>query len=147
MVPRVVAPKRPPHAPFKVRIPGFRERPYQYIRKANGEVMPCRDIRKWAQWYETFENRVIKKDDIHGVEISTVFLGLDHNFSGTGPPVLWETMIFGGLENEFQRRYDSEEAALEGHARAVKLALAADMGQLANVWSALKRFRDGDDEN
>jgi hypothetical protein len=92
-------------------------------------------------------NRLIKKDDIHGVEISTVFLGLDHNFSGTGPPVLWETMIFGGLENQYQRRYDSEEAALEGHARAVKLALAADMGQLANVWSALKRFRDGDDEN
>ena len=30
-----------------------------------------------------------------GVEISTVFLNTDHNFTDTGPPLLFETMIFG----------------------------------------------------
>ncbi len=36
--------------------------------------------------------------------VSTVFIGLDHRFSGEGPPVLFETMIFGGKLDEFQNR-------------------------------------------
>lgn len=56
-----------------------------------------------------------------GVRVSTVFLGLDHSF-GAGPPVLWETMIFGGDHDEYQERYTSYEDAVEGHARACAIA-------------------------
>ena len=33
------------------------------------------------------------------VFISTVFLGIDHNFNLEGPPLLFETMIFGGIKD------------------------------------------------
>ena len=51
------------------------------------------------------------------MQISTVFLGLDHAF-GSGPPILWETMIFGGLLDEFQERYATKAEALAGHQQA-----------------------------
>lgn len=52
------------------------------------------------------------------VRVSTVFLVIDHSF-GEGPPVLWETMVFGGLWDEYQWRYTSRQAAEEGHSRIV----------------------------
>jgi len=48
--------------------------------------------------------------------VSTVFLGLDHRFTADGPPVLWESMIFGGPHSGEQRRYTSKADALAGHA-------------------------------
>lgn len=57
----------------------------------------------------------------NGIKVSTVFLGLDHNYED-GPPILFETMIFGGKHDEYQERYSTWDEAVEGHARAVKLA-------------------------
>lgn len=57
------------------------------------------------------------------ITVSTVFLGMDHNVYTEGPPVLWETMVFGGSLDEEQERYTSESAALEGHAKWLALAL------------------------
>ncbi len=45
--------------------------------------------------------------------LSTVFLGVDHSFSGE--PVLFETMIFGGRYDGFQKRYTTFDYALSGH--------------------------------
>ena len=59
--------------------------------------------------------------DLNGddVRVSTVFLGLDHSWTGK-TPVLWETMIFGGENDQaYQERYDSYENALEGHQKAI----------------------------
>jgi hypothetical protein len=53
--------------------------------------------------------------------ISTVFLGLDHNWSGRGRPVLWESMVFGGkLDQEQDRCSGSREQAEVMHARMVE---------------------------
>lgn len=80
------------------------------------------DILEWARWFERAENRRVAETNLpNGIMVSTVFLGLDHNFYG-GPPVLWETMIFGGPHDQYQERYTSREAALEGHEEAVRLA-------------------------
>ena len=54
--------------------------------------------------------------------VSTVFLGLDHSFGG-GPPLLFETMIFDGGEEEHCVRYSTWQQAEEGHKEACKLAL------------------------
>lgn len=48
------------------------------------------------------------------IRISTVFLGLDHQY-GSGPPILWETMVFGGVLDGFQERYATKAEALAGH--------------------------------
>lgn len=56
--------------------------------------------------------------------VSTVFLGLDHGW-GEGPPVLYETMVFGGpLDGECER-YCTRAEAVAGHALMVARVVAA----------------------
>lgn len=92
----------------------------------NAQKQPLKTIADIAhKWLSIDGNKITAKEQIGGIEVSTVFLGLDHNFSGKGPPVLWETMIFGILneegedENNYCERYTSHADALDGHARAV----------------------------
>lgn len=62
-------------------------------------------------------------DDCH---ISTVWLGLNHNFSRNGPPLIFETMVFGGALDGYQERYSTKELAAEGHARWVQTVRDAE---------------------
>ena len=48
-----------------------------------------------------------------------VFLGLDHSF-GSGPPLLFETMVFGGPLDEEMDRYTTWDEAEAGHKAMVK---------------------------
>lgn len=50
----------------------------------------------------------------NGIEVSTVFLGLDHAW-GDGPPMLFETMVFGGSNDEYCERYSTWDEAEAGH--------------------------------
>lgn len=51
--------------------------------------------------------------------VSTVWLfGIDHNW-GDGVPIIFETMVFGGVHDQELRRYSSEEAAMRGHLAVV----------------------------
>jgi hypothetical protein len=61
-----------------------------YILDDAGNPVPCDDLQQWAQWYETANaKRIVAQDDVaDGVKVSTVFLGLDHNY-GEGPPLLY----------------------------------------------------------
>lgn len=78
------------------------------------------DYTKYGQWMQARENRRL---GIHrmpdGTKVSTVFLGLDHGWNG-GPPVLWETMVFGGKYDQEQDRYISYDEAVQGHRQWVK---------------------------
>jgi FKBP-type peptidyl-prolyl cis-trans isomerase 2 len=78
----------------------------------NGELKFV-DVLTWGMWFETSDNRRVAKDTIQGVEISTVFLGLNHGFGGN--PLWFETMVFGGEYDQFQRRYATLKEAKEGH--------------------------------
>jgi len=79
-------------------------------------------LMEWARWFEDFENRRVDRTDISnepnypgGDYISTVFLGLDHNFSGGERPILFETMVFGGEYSQRGWRYASYGEAKQGH--------------------------------
>ena len=66
------------------------------------------------------EYRTLRVEELeNGLEISTIWLGSNHNYSRTGPPFIFETMIFGGKHNLNMplecRRYATEEEAFEGH--------------------------------
>lgn len=82
------------------------------------------------QWRHLFENKAycrVAFDQIDGVEVSTVWLGMNHNYSMDGPPLIFETMVFGGELGQEQWRYSTEQAALTGHQYAceiVRLELA-----------------------
>lgn len=80
----------------------------------------CDDILKWGEWFETADRHVAKteKDEI---KVSTVFLGIDHSF-GDGPPLLFETMIFGGEHDKDMWRYSTWNEAEEGHKKACAIA-------------------------
>lgn len=93
-----------------------------YILDEHGNPKLETDLTTWANWYEN-ANRHIGQDWINGMQVSTVFLGLDQAFPGHGEPLLWETMIFEMPDDEsYQERYSTREEALVGHAHAVKFA-------------------------
>jgi hypothetical protein len=91
----------------------------------DGKVpVPCEDAIAWAQWVEAHEQeRIVCQEDVGPWWVSTVFLGVDHNYViGHTPPQLFETMIFegkGGDPNDYQTRTSTWELALEQHAQAV----------------------------
>lgn len=89
-----------------------------YILDEEGNPLKVTNTIKWAQWFEEADRRV-KQTEIRNVKVSTIFLGLDHNFIGKGAPILWETMVFGfpdGHElDSKQERYTSRADAVKGH--------------------------------
>jgi hypothetical protein len=99
--------------------------PLYFTLNASGEPEPCYDVIAWGEWLEGADRTVARDRLSNGAEVSTVFLGLDHNFTASGPPVLWETMIFGGPRDGYCDRATSRAAALVNHAAALELARAA----------------------
>jgi len=85
------------------------------------KVVYCGDLMKWAKWFETADRQVAKTNISDEIIVSTVFLGIDHNFLGK-LPILFETMVFGGKLNEQMERYTTWQNAEEGHKRWVAKA-------------------------
>jgi hypothetical protein len=54
-----------------------------------------------------------------GCWVSTVWLGMNMNHLRIGPPLLFETMIFGPVMDRYQWRWPTEAAALAGHDQIV----------------------------
>ncbi len=108
----------------------------RYILDPTGEPVREPDLMKWSTWFEaasemrddgTCARHVAcseRGEPGHEVRVSTVFLGVDHNFMG-GQPVLWETLVFNGPLDMEQRRYTSRAEAEIGHAQMVALVEAA----------------------
>ena len=83
-----------------------------------GEPVFVSDPLEWAEHLN--KNRVIEKTIVTNVKVSTVFLGIDHNHSTGGPPILFETMIFGGKLHELCWRYTSVLEAKGAHWQIVR---------------------------
>jgi hypothetical protein len=92
----------------------------KYILEGKNAI-PCGSIFEWSRWFET-ANRRVALDKKDGIEVSTVFLGLDYSFGGAARPLLFETMIFGGKHDEMQVRCSTWEEAEEQHKTMCKLA-------------------------
>ena len=107
-----------------------------YILDAEGNVQIEPDLLMWARWYEQASrdgSRIVARDVDESdpqrtIKVSTVFLGLDHSFGIDGPPVLWETMVFGGALDGEMQRYTSRAAALEGHQAMCQRVMATSAG-------------------
>jgi hypothetical protein len=99
--------------------------PHNYVLDRNGNVKTATllefaeflssDRRKEFQWIT----------DVGVYHISTVFLGLDHNYSTHGPPILWESMIFADnqedpLHQQLTRCSGGIEQAESMHIRMVE---------------------------
>jgi len=104
----------------------------------DGKTPVLCDLMTWAQEFKT-SNRTVAKTKIWDVLISTVFLGLDHNW-GDGPPILFETMVFGGELDQEQERYSTWEEAEVGHQRMVEMVEEAGLTILAKIVNWLNKF-------
>lgn len=91
-----------------------------YKLDKDGQPIPVDHLMDLVKLFEDNDLRRVGWDVINGNTISTVFLAINHNF-GEGPPILWETMIFGGKHDQYQQRYSSLEEAKKGHAEAIAL--------------------------
>jgi hypothetical protein len=124
-------------------------KPFTYILDADLRPVPVPMVR-WAHWMEEqgkqgyladccIESTVIRPDGSSinlkeqpdyqrsdtDVWISTVFLGTDHNWSRYGPPLLFETMVFGGQLDEVQLRTSTWSGAQAQHANVVEAVVAS----------------------
>src|SRR5262245_25131897 len=113
----------------------------RYILDEHRRVIREHDLITWAMWLETAD-RLVRRDadEAAGWVVSTVFLGLDHQW-GEGPPLVFETMVFapgryhrnrpieGSVETSDALRkqwdgaggrYSTWEEAEEGHRRIVE---------------------------
>jgi hypothetical protein len=101
--------------------------PRHYILDADNHAVEVNFL-TWAIWFEDADRRVGYTQITSHVEVSTIFLGLDHRHLGDGPPILFETMVFGGPLDGDGGRYSSYDDAEVGHRMMVAKVRAA-MGQ------------------
>ena len=51
------------------------------------------DLIEWGKWFESTD-RHVALDEISGLHVSTVFLGISHGMDNKGRPILFETMVY-----------------------------------------------------
>ncbi len=88
-------------------------------------VIQCKSFGEWCEYWENARKmfgRRVAFDKIRRVEISTVFLSIDHGWGKR--PVLFETRIFGGKLAGKTARYHTWTEAERGHREMVKLVKA-----------------------
>jgi hypothetical protein len=89
-----------------------------YILDDDHNLIPA-DGYTWGAWFHDAANRMVAKTQVGNCLVSTVCLGLDHNFLGNGPPLLFETMIFVEGDGEECWRCSTWQEAEAQHARVV----------------------------
>jgi hypothetical protein len=88
-----------------------------YKLNEDKSISPCTG-EEWADQFEK-ENRHVADEEFMGKRISTVWSGLDHDYSNIGPPLLFETMVFDKSGNDiYCKRHSFWEDAELGHERA-----------------------------
>ena len=112
-----------------------------YIYKGDFEPVPVDGAldQRWLDLVEDYALRVVERNRLshHGstIIVSTVFLCIDHGFSRSNQPVLFETMVFGGEEQDddlsimgTQCRYRDVRAARLGHFEILEKLIQAFSG-------------------
>lgn len=103
---------------------------FYYTLDDNLAPVPCDSIAEYEKWHDSMPSSSrwylmktglgfsVARTDVGNRRISTVFLGIDHNYGGQGGPLLWETMVFPGATH--CERYESYEEAISGHETTCK---------------------------
>lgn len=101
-----------------------------YYLNEDKTTRPC-TVDEWAEQLTKMnidDTKHIGLEDINGLVVSTVWMGLDHRHfeSYLGSPLIFETMVFPDAHNLSEiycERYSTWQEAVEGHQRAIKWAL------------------------
>lgn len=113
---------------------------YYYRRDGSGPV-PYEVLRDEGGFSGRSDTRVARTT-VGESDVSTVFLGLDHNW-GDGRPLIFETMVFGGKYDQECERYSTEAEAVAGHARwvaTVSEPIPSEVEQFAALIDSVESF-------
>jgi hypothetical protein len=95
-----------------------------YVLDENRRAVPVADVQAWARAFDN-DRRRVAATEVGGYTVSTVFLGLDHQY-GDGPPLLFETLVFGPAahDGDMDRcsTWDEAEAMHERMVASIKAA-------------------------
>jgi hypothetical protein len=91
------------------------------------------DMEDYYKWQRALPDGIktrmgfkLARDEVEGVYVSTVYLGLDHAYE-CGPPILWETMVFGLANSETDcERSANRKDALKVHQKFCRKYLRID---------------------
>jgi len=108
----------------------------RYYRLVGHRAVALKDALEWATWFGVSDKeRQVGFTPVGPYSVSTVFLGIDHNFLGDGPALLFETMTFNDGDQSSThvgddliyhpldigiRRYATWDEAERGHAQMVQ---------------------------
>jgi hypothetical protein len=85
---------------------------------SDNNPIPCSEVFEYEEWFMKHGTTVAQTKFLDtkniNINVSTVFLGLDHSYNST-VPILWETMVFGGPFDQQSVQYSSFKDALKGH--------------------------------
>lgn len=93
--------------------------PGYWMLDAENRPVKVDSVIEWSRYFES-TNHIVKQDVIDDARVSTVFLGIDRQL-GNGPPVLFETMIFGGEHDQWQKHCSTWEQAVKMHEKSCEL--------------------------
>jgi hypothetical protein len=111
-----------------------------YILDDDHNLIPA-DVLTWGRWFENAANRIVAQTQVGSLFVSTVCLGIDHNFMRVGPAQVFETMIFADGDGSDCWRCATWQEAEAQHARTV----AALQEMLAAAEAVEVEVGDGDD--
>lgn len=95
--------------------------PKYYLIDKNGKITTTTDVERWSKEFFESNDRFLKRTELeNGITISTCFAGINLNFTDDGPPLLFETMIFGGEDDCTGYRFERHECAINYHDKLVK---------------------------
>lgn len=97
----------------------------KYVINADNTVVRMDDLVEWSSRFETDERRIARTTMYDGRIVSTVFLGINHNFGPSGAPLVFETMIFPSekdFSEEWCERCSTFQQAVSQHRRGISEA-------------------------
>jgi hypothetical protein len=99
-----------------------------YILGDDGRTPVAVDLLTWGRWLESQKPdgaALVGLTRVEDAEVSTVFIGLNQRHRADGPPLLFETLVFGGRLDGQGRRYATYDQAETGHLAMVHAAAEA----------------------
>lgn len=78
-------------------------------------------LEEWTVLFDDKTKRRVDHTIVHGYRVSTIFLGMNHQW-GDGPPLIYETMVFPPDDwgEVYGERHTTWDEAQEAHNRIVK---------------------------
>jgi hypothetical protein len=108
----------------------------------DGDTVQNVTLMQYIEWITTHNTQLLytETDDAR-LSVSTVFLGINHAYNNQEKPLLFETMVFGGVMDKTVKRYATRAEAHKGHMDIVKI-LVSEKDALTTVYPVLRSEMD-----